>query len=213
MTMSKEDYLKAIYYSGGVNGRATTKAIAEQLGIASASVTEMLARLSKEDLIYYEPYKGSQLTAKGLQACIGVIRNHELWEVFLVRYLNYNWSEAHEDAELLEHATPARLTERLDNFLGYPDFCPHGAAIPRPEQASTERKLSPLLSQPIGKTVIVRQVLEEKELLDYLERLGMKIDSRVTILSYGEYDGPLELILDNRQIQISRKAAERIWVE
>ncbi|MBE6830799.1 MAG: metal-dependent transcriptional regulator [Ruminococcaceae bacterium] len=213
MTTNKEDYLKAIYHSGGLNERATTKAIAEQLGIASASVTEMLARLAREGLILYEPYKGSQLTEKGLRACIGIVRSHELWEVFLVRYLDYSWSEAHEDAEFLEHATTERLAERLDHFLQHPEVCPHGAVIPRLESIPEERKLSPLAFQPVGKTAVIRQVEEEKELLDYLEGLGMKIGSHATVLSFGAYDGPLEILLDGHPVQISRKAAEKIRVE
>lgn len=213
MTTNREDYLKAIYHAGGKDSRATTKAVADQLGIASASVTEMLARLAKEDFITYEPYKGSRLTAKGLQACINVVRSHELWEVFLVRYLGYRLSEAHRDAEVLEHATSELLADRLDTFLQHPDFCPHGAAIPRPEHIPTARDLTRLSAQPAGKAVVIRQVEEDAPLLDYLERLGLQVGDALTIDRYGEYDGPLELTLDGRALQISRKAANQVWVE
>ena len=212
MTANKEDYLKAIYHSGGQTHRVTTKAVAQRLGVASASVTEMLARLAKEGLILYAQYKGSQLTEKGLAACINVVRSHELWEVFLVRYLGYRLSEAHDDAEALEHATSPLLAERLDELLSHPDFCPHGAAIPRPGRMPSARDMALLTALPAGSTAVVAQVEEEGELLDYLERLGLKVGSRVTIRAYGEYDGPVELLLDEKNVQLSRKAASQIWV-
>ena len=212
MTTNKEDYLKAIYHCGGVSGRVTTKAVALRLGIASASVTEMLARIAKEGLISYEPYKGTQLTDKGVAACINVVRSHELWEVFLVRYLGYSLSEAHNDAEALEHATSSLLAERLDELLKHPDFCPHGAAIPRPGNIPSVRDMVLLSSLPAGSMAIVGQVEEEKELLDYLERLGIKVGAPLSIQGFGEYEGPVELMLDGRSIQLSRKAADQIWV-
>ena len=212
MTTNKEDYLKAIYHCGGLYKRVATKEVAKKLGIASASVTEMIARLAKEELLSYEPYKGSQLTQKGIDACINVVRSHELWEVFLVKYLGCSLSEAHKDAEELEHATSPILAERLDHFLNMPAVCPHGAMIPRPGNIPPNRNLIPLSSIPAGDTAVISQIEENKELLDYLEPLGIVTGIRLTVEQYGAYEGPLELLIENRSIQLSRKAAEQIWV-
>ena len=212
MTASKEDYLKAIYHAGGLQKRVSTKEVAHRLGIASASVTEMIARLAKEDLLTYEPYKGTQLTQKGLEHCISVVRSHELWEVFLVQYLGYSLSEAHEEAEALEHATSPLLTERLDNLLHHPAACPHGAMIPRPGSIPPERDMLPLSALPIGEPAVIGQIEEEKELLDYLEHLGLGTGIQVRVERHGEYDGPLELTVENHAVQLSRKAADQIWV-
>ena len=212
MTANKEDYLKAIYHCGGAEGRVSTKAVAQKLGIASASVTEMLARLGREGLLQYEPYKGTQLTPAGLDACVAVVRSHELWEVFLVQCLGYRLSEAHSDAEALEHATSPLLAERLDEFLQRPDFCPHGAAIPRPGALPPARDMAPLSSLPAGASALVAQVEEEAELLDYLEALGLKVGVSVTVERYGAYEGAVELTADGRAVQVSRKAAGRVWV-
>ncbi len=54
MTPNKEDYLKAIYKLGGMEGLVSNKQIAETLQIAPASVTEMLGKLKREGLIHYE---------------------------------------------------------------------------------------------------------------------------------------------------------------
>lgn len=213
MTPNKEDYLKAIYKLGGLEQLISNKEIAKALQIAPASVTEMLGKLSREGLIHNEAYKGSRLTAAGMRIAILLVRGHRLWEVFLMRHLGYSWSEAHEDAELLEHITPSRLTERLDRFLNYPAYCPHGSAIPQSDGQVDRAVLKPLNHLPVGKNSYIRRVTEEKELLDYLQQTGIVIGSPVTIVTIGDYEGPLTLDLEGKRVLISYKAASQIYVD
>lgn len=213
MTPNKEDYLKTIYKLGGMEAQVNNKKIAETLQIAPASVTEMLGKLKREGLIHYEPYKGSRLTPEGMSVAITLVRGHRLWEVFLMNHLGYSWSEAHEDAELLEHITPPRLTARLDQFLNYPAYCPHGSAIPQPDGHIERAVLQTLNRLPMGKTSHIRRVTEEKELLDYLQSSGVTIGSAVQIVEAGAYEGPLTLDLEGKRIQISYKAACQIYVD
>ena len=213
MTPNKEDYLKAIYKLGALEKLVGNKQIADELQVAPASVTEMLGKLKREGLIRYEPYKGSRLTDEGMRSAILLVRGHRLWEVFLMRHLAYSWSEAHEDAELLEHITPQRLMARLDHFLNYPAYCPHGSAIPHPDGQIDQMMLQPLNLLPIGAVSYIRRVTEEKELLDYLQKSGVAIGSPVCIVEAGEYEGPLTLQLQEKRIQISYKAACQIYVD
>lgn len=213
MTPNKEDYLKEIYNLGGAERLIGNKQISDTLQISPSSVTEMIVKLSREGLIQYEPYKGSRLTQEGLRVAISLVRGHRLWEVFLMKHLGYSWSEAHEDAELLEHITPARLILRLDKFLNYPDYCPHGNAIPNIDGHINSSSLQTLDHLSEGETSIVRKVTEEKELLDYLQDLGVEIGSAVRVVSVGAYEGPLTLDLNDKRIQISYKAACQIYVD
>jgi DtxR family Mn-dependent transcriptional regulator len=213
MTPNKEDYLKSIYKLGGMEELVSNKQIAEALQIAPASVTEMLGKLKREGLIHYEPYKGSRLTTEGMRAAISLVRGHRLWEVFLMRHLGYSWSEAHEDAELLEHITPSRLTARLDKFLNYPAYCPHGSAIPNPDGQIDSTPLQTLNLLPVGAASHIRRVTEEKELLDYLQENGISIGNSIRITEAAAYEGPLTLDLEGKQIQISYKAACQIYVD
>lgn len=139
MTPNKEDYLKVIYKLSESDKLVTNKKIAEYLQIAPASVTEMLIKLNRDGYIIYQPYKGSVLTEQGNKIAISLLRGHRLWEVFLMKYLDYSYSEAHEDAELLEHVTPIRLIERLDQFLEHPSHCPHGSIIPKADESEVIR--------------------------------------------------------------------------
>lgn len=213
MTPNKEDYLKAIYKLGGIEELVNNKQIAKTLQIAPASVTEMLGKLKREGLIHYEPYKGSCLTPDGMRVAISLVRGHRLWEVFLMRHLGYSWSEAHEDAELLEHITPSRLTERLDQFLNYPSYCPHGSAIPHPNGRIDHAPLQTLNLLPVGTRSHIRRVTEEKELLDYLQNTGIRIGCSVCILECAPYEGPLTFDLEGTHVQISYKAACQIYVD
>lgn len=213
MTPNKEDYLKVIYKLGGAEARVGNKQIADALKIAPPSVSEMLGKLNRAGLIDYEAYKGSSLTAEGLQAALALVRGHRLWEVFLIRNLGYSWSEAHEDAELLEHITPPRLSERLEKFLNYPAYCPHGSAIPDIDGRISSSPLQTLEKLSEGESSYIRKVIEETELLDYLQGLGLEIGTAVTLVSIGAYEGPLTLDINGKRIQISYKAACQIYVD
>lgn len=213
MTPNKEDYLKELYKLGGAEQLVSNKQIAERLSISPASVTEMLNKLNKEGFIEYQPYKGSKLIGEGLQKAIMLLRGHRLWEVFLMRHLGYSWSEAHEDAELLEHITPPRLTSRLDKFLNYPNHCPHGSDIPKLDEEFDRTELRPLSQLIQGDKSRIRRVTEESALLDYLQSLGIKIGAEFTVVSIGQYEGPIVIMLEGKEIQISYKASEHIYVE
>lgn len=212
MTPNKEDYLKIIYECSDDGKLAPNKAIAEGLGVTPSSVTEMLSKLKAEGLIEYQAYKGSRLTETGLRDCLGVVRSHELWEVFLIQHLGYSWSEAHEDAHLLEHAAPSRMVDRLDRFLGHPKFCPHGSAIPQEGLIPVTGELRPLSALVAGDSAVLRKVFEEKELLDYLQGLGLSIGARLEVLKIGSYNGPVTISIEGRVLPINHRATEQIFV-
>lgn len=213
MTSNKEDYLKAIYEEGGLEKVIPNKVISEKLGIAPASVSEMLSKLSNQGLIAYEPYKGSRLTAEGLAACLDVVRSHRLWEVFLMRHLGYTWREAHEDAHLLEHIAPVRMIDRLEMFLNYPQTCPHGSLIPQKGQTLNQVRLQRLSDLSEGDTATVCRIVEDGKLLDYLERSGLEIHKNIQVLAIDDYEGPVTFSQEGRTISISFKAATQIYVE
>ena len=212
MTPNKEDYLKELYKLGGASHLVSNKDMSQVLHIAPASVSEMLTKLSQEGLVEIIPYKGTRLSMEGLKIAISLLRGHRLWEVFLIRHLGYSWSEAHEDAELLEHISTSRITERLDKFLNYPNYCPHGSVIPKSDGSMAELLLVPLNEFLTGSELTIHRISEEKALLDYLQSLGIEIVSRLKILAIDPYEGPFTLEIDKKIIQISYKAVCQIYV-
>ena len=117
-TPGLEEYLESLYkLSDGRAGEpVTTSALASDLGIAPASVTEMVKRLGEQGLVEHVPYKGARLTVSGLAEGAAMVRNHRLWERFLVDVLHMDWDEVHEEACALEHATSPHLAEHLATF-------------------------------------------------------------------------------------------------
>ena len=130
-TLTEENYLKAIYRIFESTGETvSTNAIAENLQINAASVTDMFKKLGQQKLVVYEKSKGVKPTDKGKKIALHIIRKHRLWETFMVEKLKLSWDEVHEIAEQLEHVHSDLLIERLDQLLNYPKFDPHGDPIP-----------------------------------------------------------------------------------
>ena len=213
MTPNREDYLKIILELGGDTTKVNNKQIVSSLDVSAASVSEMISKLVKEDLVEHSPYQGVQLTASGLQKASSLIRKHRLWEVFLVEHLDYSWNEVHDDAEVLEHVTSEHLADHLENYLNHPEHCPHGGSIPKKEEVVHEERRQTLESYPVGTKVRIARVLDEKELLDYLVTIDLNINEEYEIVDIAAYEGPITIQNDRKKIPVSFKAASTIFVD
>lgn len=213
MTSGKEDYLKALYSLEEKRGTVSNKELAELLGVSQPSVSEMLVKLQKDGYIEYTAYKGSRLTEKGRLEAVQLTRFHRLWEVFLTDCLGYSWSDAHEEAHALEHHTSLKMAQRLDEYLHHPMCCPHGSVIPKPDGRYPIMPVRPLVKMRIGEESFIRKVTEERELMDYLQELGIEIGMRVRLVKAENYEGPLTLETNQKDIRISYKAAGLVFVD
>ncbi len=111
-----EDYVKAIYLLHQEHAQVTTSLLAKQLGVAPASVSGMIHKLAKLNLVTHISYRGVALTDLGQRTALGLLRRHCLLERFLVAALAYSWDEAHAEADVLEHAVSARLAARMQTY-------------------------------------------------------------------------------------------------
>lgn len=214
-TNAEENYLKAVYHlSKGGKENVSTNEIAHEMNTKPASVSDMLKKLSDKGAIDYKKYYGVQITDAGIKMALHIIRRHRLWEVFLVDKLRFSWDEVHEVAEELEHVRSPLLVSRLDEYLGYPKFDPHGDPIPdefgdfktRPKAALSEIPL-----HHTGKIVSVND--SSAAFLKYLDKIGVYIGAKVEALEKVEFDGSLEVMVDNRKkLFLSREVAANIMV-
>lgn len=215
LSFTEENYLKAIYRlsEGGLKAVLTNE-IAESMSTKAASVTDMIKKLSNKNLISYEKYYGAKITRQGKSQALSVIRKHRLWETFLVEKLNFSWDEVHDVAEQLEHIQSPLLIEKLDEFLGYPTADPHGHPIPDKDGKLQELRLIPLSESMISKKVVVRSVKDgSPSFLQYLSKIGIYIGAKVVILDKIDFDGSLEVLIDNKnKVFISRDAAQNLLV-
>ena len=213
MTPNREDYLKIILELGGDTTKVNNKQIVSSLAVSPASVSEMISKLVKEQLVEHSPYQGVQLTESGLKKASSLIRKHRLWEVFLVEHLEYSWNEVHDDAEVLENVTSEQLADHLEDYLNHPKHCPHGGNIPHKDEVVHEERRQTLDSYPVGSTVRIARVLDEKELLDYLVTIDLNIDEEYEIIDVAAYEGPITIQNAQKKISVSFKAASTIFVD
>ena len=127
---SEENYLKTIFHLQTKDENVSTNELAEKLQAKPASITDMMKKLKTRKLVNYQPYQGFRLTPEGKKVALSIIRRHRLWEYFLAEKLKFNWDEVHEVAEQLEHVSSKKLIDKLDEYLDFPKFDPHGDPIP-----------------------------------------------------------------------------------
>lgn len=213
ISSAMQDYLKIIYELQEVGEAPTTSAIAQRLAIAPGSVTNMVKRLAKQQLVDHEPYYGVKLTTEGEEAAAEIVRHHRLIERFLAEILSVPWDRVHEEAHELEHATSSYLAERMAELLGNPTTDPHGRAIPERGSQLLPKKRDKLSEVTRGKTVIVDSVDDENaEMLRYLGQLGLYPDTPITVVAHEPFGGPIRLSVAGVELTVGLEAAQHVWV-
>src|ERR1700742_3772740 len=157
-TLAEENYLKSIYHLSLNSINVSTNQIAAQLNTRAASVTDMLKKLADKGFINYTRYQGVNLTPSGETVAVHIIRKHRLWEYFLVEKLHFKWDEVHDMAEEMEHISSRELIDRLDKFMGYPKYDPHGDPIPDCDGHFTMNELKQVSTMTIAQTGIISGV-------------------------------------------------------
>ncbi|MFP3853369.1 MAG: metal-dependent transcriptional regulator [Anaerolineales bacterium] len=209
---SYEMYLKTVAELRNGDEAIPITAVAERLGVATVSASEMVHRLEDHGLLHHQPYKGVILTAEGATAADYVVRAHRIWEYFLVDKLGIDWADAHDLACNLEHATSLALSDALDTFLGHPERCPHGNPIPRTGQSAQGSSLR-LSELEVGQQAEIRSIRpESSEVLKALAERGLKPGVQVTIEDIEVFDGPRRLTVADQTATIGRRLAEHIYV-
>ncbi|PJE41386.1 MAG: iron-dependent repressor [Flavobacterium sp.] len=215
MTTSEENYLKVIYHLSQVSPKGVnTNAIAGMLETKASSVTDMLKKLSDKDLVSYQKYQGVTLTENGFLSAKMIVRKHRLWEVFLVDKLQFSWDEVHEIAEELEHIQSIALIDKLDAFLGHPDFDPHGDPIPN-RQGEIKKTSKLLLSEAeLNQEYHCVGVKDSSsEFLKYLDKQKIALGSVFKVIEKESFDDTLTVEINAQEKIISNKIANNLYVQ
>lgn len=215
LSYTEENYIKAVLQLtiNSENKDVGNNKIAAHLDVQPATASDMLKKLKEKNLIDYEKYGKITLTEIGKFKAVELLRKHRLWETFLYRKLGFTWDEVHEIAEQLEHINSTKLTDKLDEFLGFPDFDPHGDIIPSSigELKETDYiSLSEVLINGICKITAVKD--SSPAFLKYVSQLGLGLDSEIKVLKKQEFDGSLEIECHDKTVTVSKKFADNILV-
>ncbi|MBA1353330.1 MULTISPECIES: metal-dependent transcriptional regulator [Staphylococcus] len=212
LTEEKEDYLKAILTHNGDHSFVSNKTLSQYLNIKPPSVSEMVNRLEKSGFVETKPYKGVQLSEEGLTYTLDIIKRHRLLELFLIKILEYNWEEVHQEAEVLEHKVSHLFVERLDKLLDYPVTCPHGGVIPR-DSKYKEIYTTDLLSFEAGDLVTIKRVRDRTELLVYLTSKSILIGEQIKILDKDDTNKVMMVQKEEKVTVLSYDNAKHIYAE
>jgi DtxR family transcriptional regulator, Mn-dependent transcriptional regulator len=213
---SPENYLKGILsLQGDGNESVNTNALAEKVGTAAASVTDMLGKLKAMGLVHYEKYKGVRLTSEGYAKAMEIVRKHRLWECFLADSLKFEWHRVHDVAEQLEHIDSPDLIERLDEFLGFPSLDPHGDPIPDANGEYRFREETVALSKlNKGESGILKTVADSSgPFLIYLDTKNIRPGSEMEVVEKFDFDGSMDVKINEMTANLSSKVAESLLVK
>jgi DtxR family Mn-dependent transcriptional regulator len=209
LTVSKEDYLKAIAEAGAEEGAVIAATIARWLQVSAPAVALALRRLRRDKLVTVDRKGRISLTTAGREVADKLRLRHHLVERMLYELLGIEWYKVHDEAERLEHAISDDVEQRLTAMLGSTARCPHGNEI---NKSAAELGLHLLWEAPLASRVKVESMHErDRRLLEYFDGLGIRPGVHLKVLDRN-YDGTLGLRLGEKSIVLGEAAARRVWV-
>lgn len=213
ITVSKEDYLKAIAEAETEGQTVIAATLSHWLSVTRPAVTFALKRLKKDGLVSVKSDGHIQLTVSGRQIAERTIFRHHLIERMLAEVFGMAWYEIHEEAERLEHAVSPAFEKKLVEKLGQKDVCPHGNGLALRSPAERRKRGLILLTEAaVGSKYKVASVYErDRKLLEFFEKEGIRPGTRLTIEAMN-YDGTISLTVNEGHIRLGRPAAERVWI-
>jgi DtxR family transcriptional regulator, Mn-dependent transcriptional regulator len=213
ITVSKEDYLKAILEAESEGESVISATLAHWLSVSPPAVSMALRRLRKDGLVRVLSGGQVRLTAAGRKIARKLSLRHHLIERMLSEMFGMEWYKVHDEAERLEHAVSPDFEAKLLKRLGPGGACPHGN-LSEMESPTSRRKRGLLLlanAEP-SKTYTVSGIYErDRELLEFLEARGVRPGARVHV-SGRNYDSTLALKTDAGAVSLGIGAAERVWI-
>jgi DtxR family Mn-dependent transcriptional regulator len=213
ITISKENYLKAIAEADGEGETVIAATLARWLKVSAPAVTMAIRRLKRDGLIHVGAAGEITLKKEGREIADRVLQRHHLIERMLTEIFGMEWYKVHDEAEQLEHAVSSDFERRLIEKLGPSEACPHGnqARVDRP-QDRRDRGWTPLDELEAGTTAKVMSVFErDRSLLEYLDGLGIRPAAELEMMTRN-YDDTLTLKVAGKPVQLGLTAAAKVWV-
>jgi DtxR family Mn-dependent transcriptional regulator len=215
---SIEDYVKVIYsFTEWQDKPITSSQLAQRLGVANSSVSEMVRKLKDQGLVDHKPYSAITLTADGIRLALSMVRRHRLIETYLVQELGYSWDEVHDEAELLEHAVSDTFIERMARKLGNPLRDPHGDPIPAADGTVHMPHAHRMSELDDGHTGRITRISDDNpELLRYLSAQEIDLDADIEVLGRKPFGGALGVRIGTagagREFDLADEVSSALWV-
>jgi DtxR family transcriptional regulator, iron-dependent repressor len=213
ITVSKEDYLKAILEAESEGETVISATLAHWLKVSPPAVTMALRRLKKDGFVRVQADGNVRLTAAGRKIARKLTLRHHLIERMLAEIFGMEWYKVHDEAERLEHAVSPDFEAKLLARLGQGGACPHGN-LSELESPSSRRKrgLVLLADSEAGKGYVVSGIYErDRKLLEFLEQRAIRPGAKLRVMGKN-YDQTLTLHTAAGDISLGGAAAGKVWV-
>jgi DtxR family transcriptional regulator, Mn-dependent transcriptional regulator len=213
ITVSKEDYLKAIFEAESEGEAVISATLANWLEVSAPAVTMALRRLTRDGMVEVRKDGRVRLTDAGRRIAKRLAVRHHLIERMLSEIFGMAWYRTHDEAERLEHAVSAEFESLLVKKLGRGGACPHGNFATFDSPAQKSRRGYTLLSEAeLNQSYTVVSIYErDSKLGELLEKRGIRPGSELH-LRERNYDQTLSINTAVGAITLGRPAAEKIWV-
>ena len=212
ITVSKENYLKAIAEAASEEETVKAVTLTRWLKVSAPAVTMAIRRLKRDNLISVDEEGRVALTPTGGEIANRLLNRHHLIERMLTEIFGLEWYKVHDEAEQLEHAVSADFECKLVEKLGTGGLCPHGNIVGLDSPAERRRRgLEPLDKPGSADRLRVVSVFErDRALLERLDSAGIRPGAVLSVVSRGD---PMELLAGERKVAIRRAEAARVWVQ
>ena len=213
ITISKEDYLKAVLEAESEGAHVISATLAHRLSVSAPAVTMALRRLKRDGLVAVGADGRVELTAAGRKVALRTMVRHHLIERMLAEVFGMEWYRVHDEAERLEHAVSAEFEAKLAEKLGPAGACPHGnPVVPERSEVRRRRGLCLLSEAEPGKNYRISSMYErDSALLRFLDERGIRPGAQVRVLERN-YDQTMTLLAEKHKVSLGGPAAERVWV-
>lgn len=213
ISVSKEDYLKAILEAESEGQTVISATLAHWLEVSAPAVSMALRRLKRDGYVEVKADGVVRLTAKGHEAAYRTALRHHLTERMLSEMFGMPWYEVHGEAERLEHAVSPAFEALLMKKLGEKGTCPHGnAVLPESPEKRKKRGVRALAEVPAEGQYTVTSLYErDPGLLRFLHETGIEPGGTVRVLRRN-YDQTVAIETAAGQFTIGPAAAEKVQV-
>jgi DtxR family Mn-dependent transcriptional regulator len=214
ITVSKEDYLKAILEAESEGQSVQPVTLSHWLSVSPPAVTMAIKRLKRDGYVEVKADGIVRLTPKGKKTAYKTALRHHLIERMLSEVFGMEWYQVHDEAERLEHAVSPEFEAKLIEKLGERGTCPHGNSV-LPESPARRRKqgLVPLSEAEEGAEFTVTSLYErDPKLLRFLHGAGIDPHSSLRVIAHN-YDETILIETDHGEVTLGRPAAEKVWVK
>ena len=214
ISLSEENYLKAIFHLADKENTVTINEISKFLDVKMPSVNNMMKKFAEKNWVRYESYKPLKITDSGKKQAALVVRKHRLTEMFLVEKMNFGWENVHEIAEQLEHIHSETFFDKMDEILNFPKYDPHGEPIPDKDVNIISQDLKKLSKcEKHHKVIFTSVTISDDDFLTYLNIKNLELGKEIEVLGIEKFDKSMTINIDGCPTVLSKMVCDKILVK